>query len=182
MLLRVLLLSSLVLPAAAHASSRVSLLAGETLRVAPSFGLLAQADAPPPVGASAAEAPAPSAHLVPEEEPPSLGAVLGFMISGGAAMGTGAILSLYGLALLVAGTATNDLNGTQGAGTALNVAGLVVLILGLSVAGVGVFLFIHGNALRHRRNEYNEAHGISNGPDAPPHAPLSPPSALAWNF
>jgi len=173
----------------------VSLLAGQTLRVAPAFGLIAQAEpaqagqpTPPPAPPGGYEAPPPSAqppaNLVPDEEPPSLGAVLGFMISGGVVGVTGVGFILGGLVYLLAGSVTQGVGGTtQAESSAITIAGVVLICLGLAMDGVAVFLLLHGNSLRVKRAAYNEQHGITDGSDLPPRAPSAAwQPGLAWSF
>jgi hypothetical protein len=179
---RITVLACALLPTVALAApTKVSLLAGQTLRVAPAFGLLAQAGLAPQVGQ-----PTPPSNLVPTEEPPSLGAVLGFMISGGlvGVTGTGFIIGGLGY-LLFGGLAQNPPGGgtPQPGGLGLTATGIAFIVLGLVMEGGAVSLLVHGNGLRVKRNAYNEQHGITDGKDLPPRAPSQPAQpGLAWSF
>ena len=149
----------LAIPRSGNADGRLRLLDGETLAfpVQTLQGLRQQAldqDEGPPTPPR--DRASKSSKRSPEENPdvPSLGSVLGFMISGGVILVYGLVFTVYGLALRLPCTFSPGSCSTLGS---LGAVGIGYSIAGGVMAAVGGVLLYFGNDKRIRRNEMREA-------------------------
>ncbi len=142
----------LALPASSYATTPLGRLIEER-------SLAFHASAVPilPVLRAQYEVPPPPPLPAPEEEIPSLGKILGFMINGGALMGAGAYIALNGLLWVL------ELGIVGGASFAL--IGWVVVGIGAIMAGVGLPLFLVGNDARMKRKQFRATGGLGFGFD-----------------
>jgi hypothetical protein len=169
------------------ATQQLRLLEKRTLAFAPfgspvrPHGVLQTDDAPPPPPMPPAE-PVGVPEVAGTEEVPSLGSVLGFMISGGAVLVPGVIFTIYGLFFIAVGASTpRSCPGTYctDVGGAMVAGGVVVLIFGLILDGVGTTLLLVGNAKRITRARILSPQNISFNFDPKAKAPML---GYAFNF